>query len=502
MKYRTLLWLARGSVVWEKLWPRLWPANLLVAVFLVFALFDLLPRLPAWFHAGFLVLLAIGLLGALIFAFRGLVVPPHEIARRRIEHDSGLDHRPLAAMEDDLAGGYDDHIAQSLWQIHRARLARRSDQLRLSLPVGGLARLDPWAIRAALILVLVVGFVSGPGDVDERLARAAVPDFSGGPTLPLGVEVWLTPPAYTQTPPVFLNLNAAATEDIVVPAGTTLLAQVSGLRSAPTMTQAKRDLPFEVLGEDSYRLEATLEPGSGMTVGTEHKMVAQWPLRVVADAPPSISLTVPPEATDRGHLRLRGEAADDYGIKQIDGEIVRTGPVAKPAKPLTFAIPLPSRAPKKHRLRHARDLTSHLWAGHAVRLHLIARDAAGQSARTKAADLVLPERAFLHPAARAIVAERKKLADPTQAVRAEVAAGLYLIGRTSHLFGNDTVVFLALSLAQSRLRHDRRDLAIDAVSELLWETALRLEDGGLSIAERNLRRAEDRLMEALERGAE
>ncbi|MBL6928571.1 MAG: DUF4175 family protein [Rhodospirillales bacterium] len=502
MRYPTLLWLARGAVVWERLWPRLWPVNALIAVFLIIAFFDLLPQLPAWLHAGFLVFFVFGFLDALIFALRGLAVPPHGSARRRIERDSGLEHRPLAALEDDLAGGHDDHMAQSLWQAHRTRLADEDRRLRLSMPAGGLARLDPWAIRAALILVLVIGLVAGPGDVGERLARAAIPDFTDGLSAPLRVEVWLTPPAYTQAAPVFLDLNTAGKKVIAVPAGTALLAQVSGLRETPSLTLGGQSLPFETLGEASHRLETVLDPGSGMTIGAEKETVAEWPVRVIADAPPSITFTAPPDATDRGHLHLRAKASDDYGIKQIRAEILRADKPVKTAKPLELAIPLPSRAPKKHRLRHVRDLTAHLWAGSAVRLQLVARDAAGQSARTDAVDLILPERAFLHPVARAIVAERKKLADATRAVRAEVSAGLDAIARTPQGFKHDTVVFLALSLAQSRLRYDARDRAIDAVAELLWETALRLEDGGLSIAERNLRRAEDRLMKALERGAD
>ncbi|MBT3360800.1 MAG: DUF4175 domain-containing protein [Rhodospirillales bacterium] len=502
MRYQALLWLARGAVVWEWLWPRLWPANAVAAVFLIVAFFDLLPQLPAWVHAGFLVLLAFSFLGALVFGFRGLGVPAHETARHRIERDSGLDHRPLAALEDELAGGHDDDFARSLWQTHRARLAHQARRLHLSLPAGGLARVDPWGFRAAAILILVVGLVVGSGDVGERLARAALPDFSGGPSTPINVEVWLTPPAYTQSAPVFLDLNANGEEIISVPAGTTLLAQISGSPLLPSLKTGEQILPFEILGEASHRLETTLEPGSGMTIGTDQGPLADWPIRVTADTPPTITWAAPPDATDRGYLRLKAEAADDYGIKQIDAEIVRTDAAVKGAEPLALAFPLPSRAPKKYRLRQVRDLTAHLWAGRDVRLQLIARDVAGQSARSDAVDLVLPERAFLHPTARAIVSERKKLADPTPAIRAEVSAGLDVIGRASQHFGHDTVVFLALSLAGRRLRYDKRDQAIDAVAELLWETALRLEDGGLSIAERDLRRAEDRLMEALERGAE
>jgi len=63
------------------------------------------------------------------------------------------------------------------------------------------------------------------------------------------------------------------------------------------------------------------------------------------------------------------------------------------------------------------------------------------------------------------------------------------------------VVFLALRVAVAQLLLDGTAEMIPAVRELLWETALRLEDGGLSLAERDLRQAEQALSEALDRNA-
>jgi len=69
------------------------------------------------------------------------------------------------------------------------------------------------------------------------------------------------------------------------------------------------------------------------------------------------------------------------------------------------------------------------------------------------------------------------------------------------LYGDDTVVFLALRMAQARLLLDRTGESIEPVQQLLWETALRIEDGQLSLAERDLRRLQQELQEALARNA-
>ena len=58
----------------------------------------------------------------------------------------------------------------------------------------------------------------------------------------------------------------------------------------------------------------------------------------------------------------------------------------------------------------------------------------------------------------------------------------------------------AHDLAASAPRQDRPEL-LD-VADLMWEMALRLEDGDLSQAERDLRAAQQQLREALERGAD
>jgi len=137
-----------------------------------------------------------------------------------------------------------------------------------------------------------------------------------------------------------------------------------------------------------------------------------------------------------------------------------------------------------------------------VRVHLTVTDGREQTGESGIVELALPERIFNHPVARAIVEQRKKLATPTAAVRAEVAAALGSIAGNPQHFFDDTVVYLALRVARARLTFDDRDAAVVSVQKLLWDTALRIEDGDLSIAERDLKEAQERLMAALRRDAD
>ena len=62
-------------------------------------------------------------------------------------------------------------------------------------------------------------------------------------------------------------------------------------------------------------------------------------------------------------------------------------------------------------------------------------------------------------------------------------------------------VYLGLKSAQTRLAEARTDQDLVGVADFLWAMALQIEDGDASQAERDLRAAEQKLREALDRGA-
>ncbi|TIP96145.1 MAG: DUF4175 domain-containing protein, partial [Mesorhizobium sp.] len=57
-----------------------------------------------------------------------------------------------------------------------------------------------------------------------------------------------------------------------------------------------------------------------------------------------------------------------------------------------------------------KDLTEHVWAGGNIRLRLIATDDAGHTATSETKTLVMPERPFSNPLARAVIEQRRVLA--------------------------------------------------------------------------------------------
>ncbi len=505
--------LARAALLWERAWPALWPAVGIAGAFLAVALLDVLPALPFWAHAGVLAAFAVAEAAALRRAWPAFRPPPEKAARRRLERASGLDHRPLELLDDRLAVGAGDAVSEALWRAHRARVLASLGRLRVGPPRPGLAKRDPVALRAAVLLLLTIAVAAGWGEFGERIARAVQPDVSGlVASAPAELDIWITPPDYTALAPIFLDPGNAAGErkagpPLSVPAGSKVLARIRGGRGVPRLVIGGRDVPFSRVDNDNYHVEAVIsggeeagEDGTADRLAVEQggRLLGQWGLKVVPDRPPTIDYATAPQRTLRSALRIEYMAEDDYGLKAAGATIRRAD--GRGDAPIRIELPLPAPNTRKARDASYLDLTPHPWAGLPVVIRLFALDGRDQRGESEDFEMVLPERIFLHPVAAAIIAERRKLTvDPSKRGSVAVALGA-IASRPEHYF-DDIVVFLALTSARSRLFHDERPEAIAEVQQLLWDTALRIEDGELSLAERDLREVQDALMRALERGA-
>ncbi|WP_404382498.1 TIGR02302 family protein [Caenispirillum salinarum] len=517
--------LTRASLLAERLWERLWPALTLAAVFFGLAFLDILPRLPGWLHLGLLVALAVGTLAALVLGLRRFPWPSRGEARTALETrgapgDHRLPyHRPLTALEDQPSRPHGDSLAAGLWEAHRARMLAAAKRLSVPFPSPRMASRDPAGVRAVGVLLLVVGAAIGWGDLGQRLERALNPTLPAPTSVPLTADIWITPPAYTGRAPLTLAAGTGpdaegaggvaapqAAGPLRVPEGSAVVALVHGADDPALRVDGTggATIPFEAIGDGSHRLETQLSAGQRLAILEDGDVVESWPMTVVPDMPPTVRFTGPPEETSRWRLRLPYAAGDDYAIETFLVQITR--PDRPDAETLEVELTAPAPGPADAELveqpgRAAIDLTPHPWAGLSVTVRLKATDAAGQTAYSDPIDTILPERQFQHPIARAIAAVRKEVArDPDQA--RDAAKVLDQISREPARFSHDSVVFLGLRIAADRLYHSGDDTAErDGVLDLLWDLAIRLEDGGLTLAGRDLERAEEALREALENDA-
>lgn len=531
--YRLLVRLAAASLAWEALWPRLWPAVTLIGAGFALALLDVLPLLPAWLHAGVLIVFAAALLAALAWAGTGLRRIGRHQALRRIEEDSALSHRPLSALEDRQGAGADDPLARLLWQRHQADLHAARHQLRLKLPAPGVARLEPWGLRAGVLLLLVIAVAAGGRQAPERLARAVQPALGSGAVQPR-VELWITPPAYTGHAPLFLKAGAVpegqggaghaapAPASIPVPDGSVAVVRATGISSAPTLVLADQRTPMTAIGAEQggsggvFTASIVIRGDRSLSVDAEGRIIAHWPLTPIADQPPAVSLPRPPQGTPSGALDLAYTAHDDYPLRAITaiitpapradsapkagaGPEAETGQDVTPTADTSLRVPLPLGAGRAGVVtgRKQIDLADHPRAGQPGSIVLEAEDAAGQTTRSETVTLTLPERTFTHPVAQALIALRKRLMTAGEAARDDVAEGIAEIAARPDDFAGDVVVALALAVGHGRLVHDRASVALATVADLLWQAAVRLDEGEVPLALRAFEDARERLEAAL-----
>ncbi len=489
-----LAWIA---ILWERVWRAGWRAACIAGLLLAIALSDVLPALPGWLHLAVLLGFAGAIAWTLWRGFRFFAAPAFPEARRRLEIVSQLEHRPLALLRDSQATGADDPGTRALWLAHRQRMLERLANLRSVRPAPGLARRDPLAFRGAVLVLLSAALIMSWGEGWERIARAGLPDIEGAAAAgPAALEVWLTPPPYTRLAPRFLTARQTITEPLHVPAGAKLLAHVRGGRGTPELRLGATSIPFTAMSARSFRAEGKLTATTRLTVTQRGRILGQWAINVVRDQPPSIGFLRPPSKTSRSTLRLDFEAKDDYGIASVRAYIRRANQGSQ-GDDEVITLKLPAGAGGKA-LKSAsyHDLTAHRWAGLAVIIRLEAVDAIGQKGLSAPFKTVLPERVFTHPIARALIEARKELIrDPAN--RQAVAEIVGDLSARPDRYNHDIVAFMAMRSVRARLFMDRSKRALREVGRLLWDTALRIEDGRLSLAERDLRKAQRELMEAL-----
>lgn len=476
--------LARAAIAWEGAWRAAWPALSVLALFLAFAWFGLPGLLPGWAH----LLVLAGFAAALAFAIRHGARewrrPDDSMADRRLEAASGLRHRPLAALQDQPAAG-----DPGLWALHQARMRALLGRLRVGAPRPGLVARDPRALRAGAGILALAALAVAGADAPALLHRALVPKLAApvAAAPALRVEAWVTPPAHTGAPPVFL---AATGGSATVPAGSRLQLAVSNV-AAPSAT----GLTLAPLGGGGHAGEAVLTEGTRVTLSDNGREVAAWSLAVQADAPPVARFPEPPGRAPRGlGLRLPWQVEDDWGVHALRAEIRLA---ARPeAAPILLDVALPAAAPRQARGLMPAELAAHPWAGLPVVVVLRARDGAGQEGVSEEARFDLPERSFTHPVARDLIAARKGLSlNPAERIPA--ARALDAVLAAPERFEHDAATQLSVRTARTQLQRDRRAEAVTEVQELLWEAALALEEGRDERTARALAEAQQQLREAL-----
>ena len=493
----------------ERLWPRLVLMGSIVGLFLILSWLGLWPVMPDLLRFVLLGLLGATFVGSAIWALR-TPRPGHDESISRVEQASRLTDRPLASLNDtpfDTASPQ----GRALWQAHQTRMAAQVKHLAAGLPAPRTDLLDRWALRAPVLLILVVAFfVAGPQRL-ERIEQAFAPP-TPAPAVPVRMDVWATPPSYTGLPPRTLlagaDFETAGSSDLgaLVPIGSRLTILLSDPLTITTrLTPMNGTEPLTLTSTEDVpgSLETTLRADAALEL-TNRRRTITIPLLVTPDRPPLIRFAGDPESTSSGALKLTYAAEDDYAVTSAHADVEPADERFADAQPLMDAPRIDLILPQNRTggtVETTRDLSAHPWAGLDVDMTLVAMDGAGQEATSETLTLTLPQRPFREPMARALVEQRRLLAVDTRS-RPQVLTALEGLALGPEIYMEDELsTFLALTVTTQRLRLADSNEDLLGVVEMLWQLALQVEDGDLSLAAERLREAEENLANALENGA-
>jgi len=511
---------AGRALLWERFWPPAAWALAIVALFLAASWFGLWLDLPRGARIAGLALFAAALLAAL-YPLAFLRAPDRAQALARLDRDSRAPHRPASSSLDRLADPKADAATRALWDLHQRRLAAKIPAIEVAPPAPRMVDRDITALRfGAALLAVCAAFVAG----SERYSRlAAAFDWRSEAAIAQGfrLDAWIDPPAYAGKPPILLDALAKdpRAQKIETPVGSILVlragedsidAHVEGALTplAPVKPAAGAAAPPPKTAPDAGQERRWTIKGDGkLVVSRDGAPLSAFEITGVANQKPTIALTAPPQANVRGSLTLAYKLADQYGVASaeanfakplIDGKAPKGRSLVEPPK---MALQLPGGANGVGEAQTTSDLSEHPWAGAHVTMTLSAHDIAGEDGASAPIPLVLPQRRFDNPLARALVEQRRDLVLDPDSNRHRVAGALDALLIAPEVFGTAPSVYLGLKAAQARLAQARSDPDLVAVADFLWAMALQIEDGDASQAERDLRAAEQRLREALERGA-
>ena len=318
---------------------------------------------------------------------------------------------------------------------------------------------------------------------------------------PAPIKVWVTPPPYAQLPSEALTDGFWSEHNGVLEGSQIHVSWEDENSSVDVSFNGKhRTLEFYGIREPVTTFIVPVKANADSYELFAHNKwlrVGRWKFQTKIDKEPKVSLIEDPQITVRKTIRFAYAASDDYGVQNV---VARLTPTASSLRETVRSIDIPLRSPSKKKIQTTNyvDLTDLPWAGVPVTVQLIVEDGAGQKGWSAPKILALPSRTFRNPFARALIEERQKLLrQPDAAMRDEAANVMAGIAQQQNLFSGDPVVMMSLRAGAVRLVVNNDPETVKNVGSILWQAAVRLEEGRLGLARLDLAHAEQGLSIAL-----
>ena len=486
-------------------WP-IWTVVFFVAAPLLLGWQDVLPLELVW---GYAALMLLGFAAGSVFAYRSFRWPTRADAVARV--DARLKGRPIETLSDHQAIGAGDRASEALWQAHLQRMQARTLEAKPVEPDLRVSKSDPFGLRFVALLFFVIALAFGSvwrvGTVGEVVGVDGTV-LAAGPSW----EGWIEPPAYTGKPSLYL---ADIPEGpVFVPEGSKISLRFYGDVGALTLAETVSARIGDNLPAASDPIQSFTAVQNG-TLEISGSGGAAWNVTIIRDRAPIVEVTEELSASGLGELSQPFLARDDYGVIsgtasfELDlGAVERRHGLSTepdPRAPLVVDLPMPFTADRSaFEDVLVEDFSEHPFANLPVKMTLGVADAIGKTGEAPAERFVLPGRRFFQPVARAVIEQRRDLLWSRQNARRVMQMLRAISYRPDEVFNDDTT-YLRLSFTLRRMApmvaNGMNPEEQQEIADALWELAILLEDGTLADARERLRRAQERLAEAMRNGA-
>lgn len=418
---------------------------------------------------------------------------------KRLETSSNLPTRPIEAIQDRLANpGHE--ATETLWAQYKEQSLSLIARLRPPLPHGFIAGLDHYALRVAVFLLFIIAVVAAPPDWSFQIKKGMFPYIKAETKVPL--TLWITPPEYTGMDIITVQSDRPKPEHpVTIPQGSTIKVRMDTKFITPALQMDEIRIPLQKSGAYSWQLETAVTQTD--TIKIKQGFITRYtlPVRYKKDEPPNLRFVEEkgPVVMPKGSIQFPLIAHDDFGIRSLNMHMTLDPIVTD--KPLggdvTETRPFTSLPDTDTELLPYFDLAWHPWAGLPVVIELSVTDDLGQSYTMAPIKMTLPERTFEHPLAKLLIEMRHRLSWAPGTAASDVRNGLEQVIPYPDKYQNDIVVMLSMRSMASRLKYAPTGENVIGIISQLWDTALRVEDGNLSLAARNLRDAQQNLQSLL-----
>ena len=488
---------AGAGILWEKIARYLLLLLSIVLLFFCLTMLNFFTSLPVIIHILFLFIFFMGSFIFLLKIISSLKWPNIKSCVRRLEIDNQLKNRPLSVLFDTPALNKES----ILWKKHYIRMLDQVQSIKNFKSKAILKLSDPLFIRFPFLLISFVIIFSNSNNYITKVEAALIPDFSVEKTTSAIFTGWISPPKYTGISPILLSETMSQIDS---PQGSILTARIFGGKGVSKLVINNQEKDFIKIDKDNFALESLVEDTGMLMIWQDDNVIYSKNLNIIKDQPPIIKLLNKPEKTVKGVLKIGYILEDDYGIKNLQANvIIKDKRSSLEETEIFFSIPFDPEIKGSQFSEYYYDLTEHIWAGMPVLFFITGKDFVGNEGKSKEHEILLPERDFKNPLAISLINQRKNLGLELISVE-ETIFNLALIEENKYLHDDYFIAHKWLSEVVQSLKESITKSNVEGFKQIrkkaidkLWKAALFVESGQLAKAEEDLRKAQEALKEAL-----